>query len=29
MQAFLSKPVDAHELWSTVSRYVKDPVAAS
>lgn len=22
MQAFLSKPVDAHELWSTVSRYV-------
>jgi CheY-like chemotaxis protein/anti-sigma regulatory factor (Ser/Thr protein kinase) len=23
MQAFLSKPVDAHELWSTVSRYVK------
>ncbi len=28
MQAFLSKPVDAHELWSTVSRYVKDPVVA-
>ena len=25
MQAFLSKPVDAHELWSTVSRYVKEP----
>ena len=24
MQAFLSKPVDAHELWSTVSRYLKD-----
>jgi CheY-like chemotaxis protein len=23
MQAFLSKPVDAHELWSTVSRYLK------
>jgi CheY-like chemotaxis protein/anti-sigma regulatory factor (Ser/Thr protein kinase) len=23
MQAFLSKPVDAHELWATVSRYVK------
>jgi CheY-like chemotaxis protein/anti-sigma regulatory factor (Ser/Thr protein kinase) len=22
MQAFLSKPVDAHELWSTVSRYL-------
>jgi CheY-like chemotaxis protein len=22
MQAFLSKPVDAQELWSTVSRYV-------
>jgi CheY-like chemotaxis protein/two-component sensor histidine kinase len=22
MQAFLSKPVDAHELWSAVSRYV-------
>lgn len=28
MQAFLSKPVDAHELWSTVSRYVKTPVSA-
>ena len=28
MQAFLSKPVDAHELWSTVSRYVKDPAVA-
>jgi CheY-like chemotaxis protein len=25
MQAFLSKPVDAHELWSTVSRYLKTP----
>ncbi len=24
MQAFLSKPVDAHELWSTVSRYLKN-----
>ncbi len=23
MQAFLSKPVDAQELWSTVSRYVR------
>ncbi|MEO8097329.1 MAG: response regulator [Acidobacteriota bacterium] len=23
MQAFLSKPVDAHELWSTVSKYLK------
>jgi CheY-like chemotaxis protein len=23
MLAFLSKPVDAHELWSTVSRYIK------
>lgn len=23
MQAFLSKPVDAHELWSTVTRYVR------
>jgi CheY-like chemotaxis protein len=25
MLAFLSKPVDAHELWSAVSRYVKQP----
>jgi CheY-like chemotaxis protein len=25
MQAFLSKPVDAQELWSTVSRYCKEP----
>ena len=25
MQAFLSKPVDANELWSTVSRYCKEP----
>jgi CheY-like chemotaxis protein/anti-sigma regulatory factor (Ser/Thr protein kinase) len=24
MQAFLSKPVDANELWSTVSRYLKN-----
>ena len=24
MQAFLSKPVDAHELWSAVSRYLKN-----
>lgn len=29
MQAFLSKPVEAHELWSTVSRYVKHPGTAS
>jgi CheY-like chemotaxis protein len=29
MQAFLSKPVDAQELWSTVSRYLKDPATAS
>jgi CheY-like chemotaxis protein len=28
MLAFLSKPVDAHELWSTVTRYVKHPVSA-
>ncbi|MEO5923282.1 MAG: response regulator [Bryobacteraceae bacterium] len=25
MLAFLSKPVDAQELWATVSRYVKQP----
>lgn len=28
MQAFLSKPVDAHELWSTVTRYVGAGTAA-
>jgi CheY-like chemotaxis protein len=29
MLAFLSKPVDAHELWSTVSRYLNHPAVTA